>query len=370
MELNKILRHKKDIEQFLEKIKEAKQIAVDFEFIRKKTYYPIPCLMQISDGNEIACIDLLENNLNEFLINKIFTHEREVIIHSCTQDLEIIECISKVIPKKVFDTQIAASFLGYGYQIGYAELIFKLFKIELDKSSKLTDWTQRPLTDNQIEYAVNDVKYLLKASNILKKNLSDEKKDSWCKEEIENCINKYKKSRSEKELFKKVKIIKSFKGGKKTLAKVIAVWREEKAKQINLPRNWVFNEEVLEKIVNHVYENNSIKNNDFFDENFNEKDHYDLISFIDENKNNSIYHEQNITNKLSKTNKDFISYIYNQLKMESINLGIAHEVFIPKKDLISMVNFKDLNSKIINDWRGSNMSKKVYEEIILFLEKN
>ena len=95
-----------------------------------------------------------------------------------------------------------------------------------------------------------------------------------------------------------------------------------------------------------------------------------MINFIDENKNNSIFHEQNITNKLSKTNKDFISYIYNQLKMESINLGIAHEIFIPKKDLISMVNSKDLNSKIINDWRGSNMSKKVYEEIILFLEKS
>ena len=85
-----------------------------------------------------------------------------------------------------------------------------------------------------------------------------------------------------------------------------------------------------------------------------------MVSFINENKNNSIFHEQNITNKLSKTNKDFISYIYNQLKMESINLGIAHEIFIPKRDLINMIKLKDLNSKIINDWRGSKMSKKIY----------
>ena len=171
------------IQAFLNDLKDSNHISIDIEFMRRNTYFPEPCVMQISNGKIHTCIDLaLEIDYKELLC-EIFFSNKLIIFHSCRQDLEIIYMLFGKIPKNIFDTQIAASFLGYKFQIGYAELMKEIFNIEINKSEKMTNWKKRPLTDNQIQYALNDVIHLNDLYHFLNKQLVETKKIDYFLEE-------------------------------------------------------------------------------------------------------------------------------------------------------------------------------------------
>ena len=172
MQINKLLTKKEEIEHFLKYKLKSDQIAIDIEFMRRNTFFPEPCVIQISDGKNHACIDLTLDLNYKKIFQEIFSENKIIIIHSCRQDLEILNLILGYIPKNIFDTQFAASFLGYKYQIGYAEIIKLVFDEDIDKTEKMTNWKKRPLSSEQILYALNDVIYL----NSLYKNLEEELK--------------------------------------------------------------------------------------------------------------------------------------------------------------------------------------------------
>ena len=133
-------------------------LAIDTEFVREKTYYPKLCLIQVGYTSDAAIIDPLAKDIDLKPFLKLLSNKNILkIFHSGRQDIEIFYHLTGKTPKPVFDTQIAASVCGFGYSISYDALVYAVTKIEIDKSSRLTDWSLRPLDQKQLEYALRDV---------------------------------------------------------------------------------------------------------------------------------------------------------------------------------------------------------------------
>ncbi|MBT5286949.1 MAG: ribonuclease D, partial [Candidatus Thioglobus sp.] len=150
------------LRDFLHSIKDETELAIDTEFKRVNTYYPVLCLVQIATKKNTDCIDVLAlDDLNP-LFDKLYQDDCLWIVHSARQDIEALHYLSKQLPKQLFDTQIAASLVNYPAQISYQALTESLQNVHLEKAYTRLDWTIRPLPDEAIEYALDDVRYLLK----------------------------------------------------------------------------------------------------------------------------------------------------------------------------------------------------------------
>ena len=226
MQNNKLLTEAEEIKFFLDTLIDSKIISVDIEFMRRNTFFPEPCVIQISDGNNHGCIDLtLEVSYKE-IFKSIFDNNKIIVLHSCRQDLEILYMILGYIPEKIFDTQFAASFLGYKYQIGYAEVMKEIFQIEIDKTEKMTNWKKRPLTEEQIKYALNDVIYLNDLHENLEEKLVKSKKKIYFQEEFKNYLNDIEWEPKTNMAWKRIKSINNLGKIACNVAKIISIWRE------------------------------------------------------------------------------------------------------------------------------------------------
>ena len=171
------IKNNNQLDQFITKIKNKKNFFFDTEFERRTTYKAIISIIVISDGENIGIIDCLEKNINFKKIFKFLNKKKiTLIIHSCRQDLEIFLSIVKKILFSVFDTQIAALFNGYSEAPSYKKLVHDLCGINLDKSLQKEDWLKRPISNERINYLINDVYYLKMIFNKFKDKLSKNKK--------------------------------------------------------------------------------------------------------------------------------------------------------------------------------------------------
>ena len=177
------------LEQFCDSIRESEWLALDTEFIREKSYYPKLCLLQVCNGKTAACVDPLRLNELDPLIGIILDPAIVKVFHAGSQDLEIF-CIQwKKVPAPLFDTQLAATLLGLGEQLGYANLVQKLLGIELDKGHTRTDWSRRPLQEGQLRYALDDVIFLGEIYTDLTSRLKKMGREDWLQGEFDQLAN-------------------------------------------------------------------------------------------------------------------------------------------------------------------------------------
>lgn len=223
-------------------------ICADTEFMREDTYYPKLCLMQIATETRIVCIDtLIIKDLS--VLNKLFASKTITkVFHAARQDLEILFMIHGEIPHPVFDTQIAASALGHGDQISYAQLVDSLCGVHLDKSLSRSVWTRRPLPEKAIQYAANDVRYLSQIYALLKKELEDKGRTHWVESECRqlNDVNKYRTDTHS--VWKSVKGARKLSSKQLNVLKWLAHWREREAMRQNRPRQWILRDETLHEL--------------------------------------------------------------------------------------------------------------------------
>jgi len=351
MQNMQLLANPKKIQAFLNDLKDSNHISIDIEFMRRNTYFPEPCVMQISNGKIHSCIDLaLEIDYKELLCELFFSNKL-IIFHSCRQDLEIIYMLFGKIPKNIFDTQIAASFLGYKFQIGYAELMKEIFNIEINKSEKMTNWKKRPLTNNQIQYALNDVIHLNDLYHFLNKQLVETKKIDYFQEEIKNFIEDVDWEPQIENSWKRIRSIKSLDKITKKIAKAIATWREKKAIELNIPRNWILAEKsIIELSIE--FKNTkkvSLPNNKYIDK---IKDFERIKITINEIENNDKYQSfENINVNNLKEYKKIADDLYNYYKSVSIKNNISYQVVSPKKMIRNYLREKDSKSRLVSGWR-------------------
>jgi len=234
-----LIRNNKELDQFIAKIKNKKKFYFDTEFERRSTYKAIISIVVIFDGKNIGVIDCLEKKLN-FKKIFIFLNKRKnlLIIHSSRQDLEIFLSIVKKILFNIFDTQIAALFNGYKETPSYKKLVQDFCRVNIDKSLQKENWLKRPISEERINYLINDVYYLRIIFNKLNNKLIKKNKLKSFNKLIKKEI--YKISHEDYPIIFKKKLGNNILNNKKFI-KIISL-RNKIAQKINLPKNWVFSD--------------------------------------------------------------------------------------------------------------------------------
>ncbi|OUR65240.1 ribonuclease D [Methylophaga sp. 42_25_T18] len=220
-------------------------LAVDTEFLREKTYYPQLCLIQIANEDVIACVDPLALTDLTPLLDILYNPNTTVVFHAARQDLELLYLIKGELPPTLFDTQLAATVLGYGDQIGYANLVKQCIDVDLDKAHSRTDWTKRPLDQAQIDYAADDVRYLRNIYHILKDQLADKDRSHWLDDDFATLSSSATYQSDPENIWRKVKGAGRLKGVQLAVIKQLAAWRENRAVKSNRPRRWMLKDEVM-----------------------------------------------------------------------------------------------------------------------------
>ena len=227
-------------------------LTVDTEFLRERTYYPKLCLIQLAipsdqEANAVL-VDPLDNQLDLSPLYELLLNTNVVkVFHAARQDLEIFFHDKNIIPKPLFDTQLAAMVCGFGEQVGYETLVRSICKVNLDKSSRFTDWSLRPLTNSQKDYALADVTHLRQIYEYLKAELKQNKRERWVQEELNILKNPETYITRPNEAWKRIK---TRSNSSKFLGIVskLAEFREKYAQQNDIPRNRVFKDDALMEI--------------------------------------------------------------------------------------------------------------------------
>ena len=220
-------------------------LAIDTEFFRQTTYYSILALIQICDGKKIAIIDPLAVEDLSPLMALMYDQNITKVFHSSRQDMEIFYHLQGDLPRPLFDTQVAAALLGFGEQIGYAPLVKQLLDVEVDKSQTRTDWLKRPLSQKQITYAADDVRYLAQIYPIQQQRLLALGRLSWLEKDFEFLTDKTTYAVSPETIWRKTKGLNRLKKQKLAILKNLSAWREELAVQQNRPRRRVISDDTL-----------------------------------------------------------------------------------------------------------------------------
>lgn len=226
----------------------ADAIAVDTEFLRERTYRAELCLIQIATRDHAACVDpLLITDLAA--LGEPLTAARPVkVMHACRQDLEVLYPVAGLVGP-IFDTQIAAALTGAPAQVGYADLVRRLLGRDLSKAHTRTDWSSRPLSAEQIEYALDDVRFLLPLKDHLEKQIEELGRSAWLAEELAALGAAGNFTVEPERAWLRVKGLHGIDPARTRLVQELAAWRERRAVARNRPRGWILEEGVLREIV-------------------------------------------------------------------------------------------------------------------------
>jgi len=237
-----------DVAQFCSEVSDAEYIAVDTEFVREKTYWPILCLIQIATPDQAVAIDPLANGIDLQPVYDLMTNTSVLkVFHSASQDMQVMFNASGNMIEPVFDTQIAAMVSGYGDQPAYATLVERIVGVTIDKRSQMTDWSRRPLTDNQVEYAIGDVTHLIHVYNKLTEKLNGSGRSNWAQEEMSHLRDRKLYDLDPRELWRRVRLRRPTRRALAVLRE-ITEWREVSAQRRDIPRGWVCKDEALAEI--------------------------------------------------------------------------------------------------------------------------
>ncbi|MCV6604362.1 MAG: ribonuclease D [Porticoccaceae bacterium] len=221
-------------------------LAVDTEFIRTDTFYPILGLLQVSDGEHCWLVDPLA--IEDMLPFAELLVDRRVvkIFHACSEDLEVLRHSIGVVPRPIIDTQVAAAFVGYGFSRGYAALVGDVLDIELAKHETRSDWLQRPLTEAQCRYGAEDVYYLVKVYRRLLEQLQG--RLSWVQSDMAELLAKAGTEVDSADYYRRIKGAWQLKPQQLAALRVMAGWREDTARERNRPRNRIVSDKQLLEI--------------------------------------------------------------------------------------------------------------------------
>ncbi|MBS1211697.1 MAG: ribonuclease [Proteobacteria bacterium] len=233
------------LEQFCRDLTGTRWLAMDTEFLREKTYYPKFCLLQIAAENGVACIDPLALQNLDPLAEILYSPDVTKVLHSARQDLEIFYHLYGKLPGPVFDTQLAAPLLGMADQISYAGLVGEMLGVHLSKAQSRTDWSRRPLTQEQLRYAADDVIYLAEAYRQMLARLHKLQRFQWLEQEFADLTDPVLYESPPESAWQRISGAYQLKGKQLSVLQVLAAWREQTARAQDIPRGWLIKDEAL-----------------------------------------------------------------------------------------------------------------------------
>jgi len=221
-----------EFEALLDVLITEKRIAVDTEFHREKTYFPKVAMVQVAWTNGLVLIDPLEVDLRPMA--RLLESEVLVVMHAAGQDLEVFDRACETVPVNLFDTQLAAGFIGLSSP-SLASLHERELGLQLPKGDRLTDWLARPLTDSQLNYAASDVAYLLEIHDRLVRRLTDDGRLAWAEQECVEMLARERGRRRPEDAWVRIKEARQLRGRARDVVRSVAAWRERRAAEVDQP---------------------------------------------------------------------------------------------------------------------------------------
>jgi ribonuclease D len=354
----KIITKNSELEEFCVQAANSKYITIDTEFLRERTYFSKLCLIQLAvpgDENDSAVlVDNLANNLDLSPIYKLFQNKNVVkVFHAARQDLEIFYLDSGIFPYPLFDTQIAAMVCGFGDQVAYETLVKQVAKQTLDKSSRFTDWSRRPLTEAQKKYALADVTHLRIIYEFLSKKLQKTGRQKWVEEEIKILISRETYDVDPKNSWRRIKT-KSNSRRFLGIVAALAEFREKFAQTKNVPRNRVIKDDALLELASNKPKNldDLSKSRLLLREARKGELASGLLNAIEKGINTP---ESDLPEKLEKSDKGIVNSALADLlrvllRSCSENSGVASKLIASASDLDSLAA-GDRNLAALQGWR-------------------
>jgi len=338
------------------------RIAVDTEFVREKTFHAQLCLIQIATRDEIFCADPMgldprqsarDRSLWESIVNPAW------VLHSGRQDLEVIYQTFDLLPGEIFDTQVAAALIGYQPQIGYGNLVAELFEVELAKSHTRADWSRRPLPGAFIEYAAEDVEYLLGAYDLLTERLDKLGRLDWAIEDSMSLLDVTLYQTNSELAINRLRGARNLRGAARSAAASLAAWREREALQRNRPRQWIMRDTVLlDLAVSQPDSLKKLKATPGLAERTAARAGDRLLSLLTEAATRQSDYEP--PRKPDERQKALLAKIQRQVSEAAEELGLATELIAPRKDLAcALLGERDL--RIFRGWRRELIGQRLLE---------
>lgn len=234
-----------DLSAFCSRARAFSAIAIDTEFLRERTYHAKLCLVQVATPDECVVIDPLAIEDMTPLAGLMTDVDTLKVFHACSQDMEVLHHALGAVPTPIFDTQVAAGFLGERAQCSYHNLVSTFCGVSLPKTESLTDWSRRPLSPKQVEYALDDVRYLIDAYRVIESKLHSLGRTAWVRDEIRPLADPAHYRSDPRAAFKRVKRVNACTRRQLAVARELAAWREQRAETRDIPRKWVMSDEVL-----------------------------------------------------------------------------------------------------------------------------
>ena len=252
MKIHDLITTTDKLAELCERLSNNDFVCVDTEFMRENTYWPELCLIQVGDENEAAAIDPLASGIDLKPLLDLLCENEDVlkVFHAGGQDVEIFYNLTGKTPHPIFDTQIAMMAISQSEQIGYANLVESWLDKTIDKGARFTDWSRRPLTDRQLEYAIGDVTYLAKIFPKILKKLVKTGRGEWLNAEMEKLADPENYAIDPDKSWKRIRA----QGRNPQVLgrlKALAAWREGEAQHKNIPRGRIMRDETLADIASH-----------------------------------------------------------------------------------------------------------------------
>lgn len=219
-------------------------IALDTEFVRVDTFYPKAGLLQVAAQGQVFLIDPLPIDDWTALAELLQDASVVKVLHACSEDLEVLQRLTGCLPAPLFDTQVAAAYLGLGFSMGYSRLVQAVLDIELPKGETRSDWLQRPLSELQVKYAAEDALHLAQVYEVLDARLSDEKR-SWVLEDGAELLLNQQREVDPQALYRDAKLAWKLSRQQLAVLRVLYAWREQQARERDVPRNRIIREHSL-----------------------------------------------------------------------------------------------------------------------------
>jgi len=323
-------------------------IGVDTEFMREKTFFAQLCLVQISTTERYYCVDpLVDDDLGAFweeLMGKTW------VLHSGRQDIEVVSQTAVRMPRRIFDTQIAAGLLGHMPQLGYASLVNELFQVEIAKNHTRADWTRRPLSDAVLQYAAEDVEYLLPAFDILAESLDKLGRLGWAEEDSALLLDSTLYDTNPDLAITRLKGARNMRGRSRAAAARLAAWRENEALRANRPRQWIIKDSVLLELATNQPSNiDELTRVDGLPPNMIRRVGDSLLAVIRESATDNDDYEPPA--RPDEAQKTLLKEMQTCVADCATDLGLTAEIVAPRKELFAAIASSDRESRVFTGWR-------------------
>lgn len=349
------------IKQFCDQAKSNEWVSVDTEFLRERTYYAQLCLVQLRTADEVCCVDIL--NIDDYQpLADLFSDENVLkIFHAARQDVETLLHTFGVLPKPIFDTQLAAAFCGFDMQIAYSALVEQELGIQLASSQARTDWSRRPLSEVQIEYALSDVAYLHDLYSIMRSRLEEQGKLDWFKQETETLYDEDLYLIQPSQAYQRLNGA-SLRLTAQYAVKLLAGWREEVAQKKDIPRNWVMNDDGLYTLaVKRPNSEQQLRDLRKFNNRFIGKYASQVVALLQDVKPGNEVVWQKVEG-LSRQEKSECSSLMAIVKAESEKRNVAQALLATRKDVEKLFRTGD-SEKLLQTWRKEVIGEKLFIQL-------